>query len=192
MPKLSLKRRWKKVALITAALALCLVFAGYIYDRYFRYNNYASCANCRKSMWYVAAEYAREHDDWLPRDGKTPVESISAAIQDDTNVSHFASHAMQSSLVEYWRENKKLDPELVIYEYVQGLKLKDPSNLVLFHTKKSSKWECREHKVRTPGRAVGFLDNHWRFLPEEEFQRELQRTNDYLVEHGRVPSKGNP
>lgn len=74
----------------------------------------------------------------------------------------------------------------------KGLSFKDPSNLVLFYTKAPSRWECREHKVRTPGRAVGFLDNHWDFLPEKEFKKELQRTNDYLVEHARVPSQGNP
>jgi len=150
------------------------------------HNMHASCANCRKFMWYAVYSHAQEHDDWLPSGGKTPYESLSAAIKDEAYVRHFASHAMQAKLMDYWKKHEKLAPEFCCYEYVEGLRLTAPSNLVLFYTKEPSLWECWKHKRTVLGRAVGDLGNSWTFLPEEEFQRFLQHTREYLRANGRL------
>jgi len=177
----------RRVALAAMGILLCCLVGGYIYLRYFRYNHLASCANCRKFMWYAAYWHAEDHDGWFPNTGGTPYESLSAALKDETYVRHFASHAMQGKLLEHWKREKKLAPEFCCYEYVQGFHLNDPSNLVMFYTKEPSYWECSMHKKAVLGRAVGWLDNSWEFLPEEEFQRHLKRTEDFLRERGRVP-----
>ena len=187
MRKLALNMFRKRKALVAVVVVLCFLGGGYIYFRHFRYNMHAPCANCRRFLLGVVEVYAREHDGWYPRGEKTPYESLSLAIKDENDVGLFASHAMRDKLVDSWRKNKRLAAELCCYGYVEGLKVNAPSNLLLFYTKEPSYWECYMHKKKVLGRAVGTNSGgHWDFCPEEEFQRFLQRTQEYLRAKGRL------
>ncbi len=176
------RSRFIKLVVPIAVVAVAVPVALYLHKR-LKYNQRASCANCRTFVRFQLEEYANKHGGWYPRGGKNPLDSLSKCIPDFREVHLFTSHALSRKAQNYWKATRSLSEEVCCYRYNEGLRDDDPDDLVVMYYYKPTRWECREHKTDSLGRPVmrlPILAFGWRFLPEDEFQREQAKTVEYL------------
>jgi len=179
-----MKHRSRFIKLVVPIAVVAVPVVLYLHKR-LKYNQHASCANCRTFMGFHLEEYADKHGGWYPRGGKNPLDSLAKCIPDFREVHLFTSHVLSRKAQDYWKATRSLSEEVCCYRYNEGLRDDDPYGLVVMYYYKPTRWLSWERKMDYLGRPVmrlPILAFGWRFLPEDDFQREQAKTVEYLRE----------
>jgi len=153
----------------------------------FRYNDAASCANCRKQFMMAMFLYAGANDGWYPAGGTNEWDSLAKCIPAYAIARVTTSHKLAPAAMRCWSSNQTLTAEVCCYHYNEGLRRDDPNDLILMYYKEPTLWECNQHRMKELGRPV-LSDSTWEFLPEAEFQRRQSNTVAFLAVRD-VPAK---
>lgn len=181
-----MRKRMIRIAVAIVVVA-GLGFGGWVLYRRSQHNPAASCANCRSFIDSAMEQrFMETKDDWYPRGGKTPADSLVVLMKWLKDPHHFTSHALSPQLGEYYAKQGTLTYEFMCYRYNEGLRRDDPYDLILMYYFEPTRWECHSHKMAFVGRPVMQIGGPWDFIPEDEFQRRQKTTEQFLKKNNRI------
>ncbi len=175
----------KRIIQVTVAVIVVagLGAGGWILYRRSRHNSAASCANCRSFIDSAMEQHFMEaKDEWYPRGGKTPVDSLIVLMKWLSGPHHFTSHALSTRLGEHYEKHGILTYEFMCYRYNEGLRRDDPDDLIVMYYLEPTRWECSSHRMDFVGRPAMSVGGSWGFVRENEFQQRQTATLDYIRE----------
>jgi len=194
LPKERPMQRKRKRVLISVPVLLVLV-ALWVYwfnpewlPSGFR-NDSARCVGCGCFISSSLDQFLMDADDgWLPRGGTTPADSLSVLVKWSGHAAVFTSHSLTPKLEKYFREHGTMHYDYMCYRYNEGLRADDPEDLIIMYYYKPTRWENSHRKRDFVGRPIMTFTTRsaWDFIPEAEFQRRQNETEEYLRKNNRT------
>lgn len=151
------------------------------------------CQECTIFLSIAFNNYEHDNDDWNPVSGEGEYQALSKLVK-YCDPKFFATYGTSGDQRMYFEDHGLLSDELCPWRYIQGLKGRDPADLVMMYRKSKTNW--RSHTSSGFGWQPRWVVSgpcpcgHWGgseegWLQTAELARRLRKTLEFLKENKR-------
>ena len=164
----------------TYVLTLALVSFILVCVLYFRWlYPYGHRVGCMPNLMGALSYYAREHNGWYPRDGKTPLQCLQVFYPDYLGDELAGLTGNRQAVSQRLRNGQPIDESISSWVYNPGLRLDDNPRLAIIWERTAG---VTVNGHREEGHAVGFVNGEVKQIEAVQWTSFLQQQRELSSE----------